>query len=237
MANLTNGLSTVGAVAVRVTRLNCDGTVVGEGDDNDAIAGYATCKFTEITLTPVVLDGDVIQQRNAGGVLCINVERDDEVTGYTLEIEQCDIDAEFQEIIGAVPSVITDGSGDTIGAELSGGTQSCSCSQGVSGCNNVVLEYWLPAYNCNAENGYIRYIVPSVRFSLGGNTLTFGNAANLSRFTGNARPNPDIDAAGPWADLPAGVTISGNAPVYFWEPTLPAGLDTETGTYLSKVAS
>lgn len=236
MANKTWGLSTVGAVAVRATRLNCDGTVVGEGDDNDVVAGYATCKFTEISLTPVVLEGDTIQQRTAGGVLCINVERDDEVTGYTLEIEQCDVDAEFAEIIGAAPAIVTDGSGDTIGAELAAGVLACSCSGGVAGCNNIVFEFWLPAYNCGAENGYVRYIIPSVRFSEGNNTKTFGNAANLTRFTGNARPNENIDAAGPWADLPAGVSLSGN-PLYFWEATLPAGLDTDTGGYISKVAS
>lgn len=236
MANQTWGLSTVGAVAVRATRLNCDGTVVGPGDANDTVAGYATCKMTEITLTPVVLEGDTIQQRNAAGVLCVNVERDDEVTGYTLEIEQCDVDAEFAEIIGAAPAIVTNAGGDTIGAELAGSVTSCSCGQGVAGCNNVVLEFWLPAYNCGSENGYVRYVIPSVRFTEGNNTKTFGNAANLTRFTGNARPNSNIDATGPWADLPAGVALSGN-PLYFWEATLPVGLDLETGGYISKASS
>lgn len=237
MANLTCGLSTVGAVAVRATRLNCDGTVVGPGDPNEAVAGYATCKFTELSLTPEVLEGDTIQQRNAAGQLCINVERPDTVTGYTLELEQCDIDAEFQEIIGAVETLITNAGGDTIGAELAGGTQSCACSTGDEACRNIVLEFWLQAYNCNAEAGYIRYVIPSVKLTPGGNTQTFGNAANLQRFSGVARPNPSIDAAGPWADLPAGVTLSGNAPVYFYEAVLPVGLDAETCGYLSKAAS
>ena len=73
MANLTCGLSTVGAVAVRAKRLNCDGTEVGELDAQAAVAGYVSCKFTEVTLTPVVIEGDTIQQNNADGKLCINV--------------------------------------------------------------------------------------------------------------------------------------------------------------------
>jgi hypothetical protein len=232
MANLTCGLSTVGAVAVRAKRLNCDGTEVGELDAQAAVAGYVSCKFTEVTLTPVVIEGDTIQQNNADGKLCINVERDDQITGYTIEIEQCDIDAEFQEILGAVESIITNAGGDTIGAELSGGTQTCSCGDATSACRDIVFEFWLRAYNCNEEAGFVRYIIPSVKFTPGGNTETFGNAATLRRFTGTAKPNTNISPTGPWSDLPAGVALTGNSPVYFYESALPAGVDADQCTYL-----
>ncbi len=234
MANQTCGLSGVGAVAVRVKRLNADGTPVGLGDTNANIAGYITCKFTEITLTPVVIEGDTIQQNNAAGALCINVERDDQITGYTMELEQCDADAEFQEIIGVTPSIITDVGGDTVGAELPGGTQTCSCDIAAAGTSdNVSIEWWVKAYNCNEEAGYFRYVVPSIKFTLGGNTLNFGNAASLPRFTGIARPNTSLGATGPWSDFPSGVTMTGNAPIYFFEQTLPAGVDTDQCTYVA----
>lgn len=234
MANFTSGLSGVGADAFRVRRLNCDGTVVDEPDDNADIVGYATCKMSEITLTPEVLEGEVIQQRNAGGRLCVNIERDDEVTGYTAEVEQCDLDAEFQEIIGAAAGRITTGSApDTIGVILPGGTQSCSCSGAAAECRDVVAEFWVPLYDCNELTGYARWVLPRIRFTLGTNTLTFGNAAILPRFTGKVKPNTSLPADGPWGDFPAGITgADGSAPFWFFEETLPAGLDTDTGTYI-----
>ena len=97
---------------------------------------------------------------------------------------------------------------------------------------DIVFEFWLRAYNCNEEAGFVRYIIPSVKFTPGGNTETFGNAATLRRFTGTAKPNTNISPTGPWGDLPAGVALTGNSPVYFYESALPAGVDADQCTYL-----
>lgn len=237
MANNTSNISGVGAVAVRATRLLADGTPVSAGDDDEDIAGYSTCKFTEITMTPVVVAGTDIQQQNAGGFLCINVSQDDQITGYDVELEQCDLDAEFREIIGATAGLIVDGEGDTIGAELPGGVQSCGCAGSEDGGHDIALEFWVQAYECNEKNGYYRYVIPSIRFSPSAQATSFGNAAVLARFAGTARPNQNIGATGPWDDTPTGVSLSGNSPVYFWESTLPAGLDATAGTYISAAAS
>jgi hypothetical protein len=233
VANLTSGVSGLGASFWRAKRLNCDGTVVDTLDDLCETAGYASCKFTEITRTPVVLEGETFQERTAGGQLCVNVETDPITTGYTYTLALCDVDYEAKEILGVVDTLIVNGTGDTIGAELKGGAASCACGS-TTVCRQVAFEFWVKAYRCSELVGYIRTVIPSITFTEGTDARTYSNSILLETFTGQARANTDIPATGPWADAPAGVALTGNAPAEFFEATIPAAVSdaAELGTYI-----
>lgn len=232
--NLTSGVSGLGAEFVRVRRLNCDGTVIVPADGAECeTAGYATCKFTEITVTPEVLEGETFQQNNGGGRLCVNVQRDDQTTGYTWELEQCDVDYEFKEILGVVDTLLVNSTGDTIGAEWKGGATSCDCGS-TTVCRNIALEFWVRAYRCSEAVGYIRHIIPLISFTQGTNTVTYGNAILLERFSGRSKPNTEIPTGGPWSDAPAGVVLTGNGPAEFFETAVPPFVvdAAEEGSYI-----
>ena len=234
MANETSGLSGLGVAAVRVKRLDCDGSPITEADDNCDVAGYVTCKFTQITRTPVVVEGETFTQANAAGIPCVNVTLDDTTTGYTYTFQQCDVDYELKEILGVVPSLLVDAQGDTVGAQLDGGSQSCGCSVGAAACRDIALEFWVKAWQCQEHVGYFRHLVPRIKFTEGTETSTFGNEILLQTFTGDSKPNSNMPATGPWGDIPAATVISGSSPSEFFEAALPGAVEDaiELGTYI-----
>lgn len=242
MANLTCGLSGVGASAIRVRRLNCDGTVVDIDDPQANVAGYVYCKFSEISLTPETQEGAQVLQNSAAGRPIVNIRRDPNLLGYNLSISAVDVDAEFEEIIGANEGLVTNDDGDTIGGILAGGTQSCDCAVGAASCRDVYLEWWVRGVRCNDEVGYLRYVAPRTRLTLAANPLTWGDATvTIKTFEGRVRPNTQISGAagGPWADFPDGsmTSYAGEGVVWFTETTLPPGVVVDDCTYISLLDS
>jgi len=234
VANETSGLTGLGVAAFRVKRLNCDGTPVDTGDDNCDVAGYAGCKITQITRTAIVVEGETFTQANAAGLPCVNVTLEDTTTGYTYTFQQCDVDYELKEILGVVPSLLVDAEGDTIGAQLDGGTQSCGCSVGDAACRDIALEYWLKAWRCSEQVGFFRHVVPRIKFTSGTETSTFGNEILLETFTGDSKPNSNMPVTGPWGDIPAATVVDGGSPSEFFEATLPGAVEDAVllGTYI-----
>lgn len=191
MANLTCGIGSLQACALRVTRLLADGSI----DAANAQGTYVTDAFIEFSYTPELADGDSFEQKSATGRVCKRATFPDQLTGLDVSLQLCDLDAELLEILGVFPAVIDDGT-DTIGAVFGGGTDT-TCASVIT--SPVALEVWTLAWSCNAQDGtnpYIRYTFPFLEWSLSADAYTITNDLAFITINGVARPNQNWPVTG-----------------------------------------
>lgn len=86
--------SSVAGMAIRVTKLAADGTLV-----TGPSASYVTKKFVSLGFTPEYESGDEFTTKAADGSVCASWKAPDTLKRVTLSIALCDPDPEFTQII------------------------------------------------------------------------------------------------------------------------------------------
>lgn len=108
----SKGYTAVKGRRVRVTRVDACGRPVF-GEDSQAVSkGFISAAWTANTI-----ESDEINQTNASGERCIYEPAEPELTGYTLEIQFCEVDPELFALVTG-QSVYYDGNGDAIGFSI-----------------------------------------------------------------------------------------------------------------------
>src|SRR4030095_3039512 len=86
--------SSVAGVAIRLTRLAADGSLV-----TGASASYVTKKFVSLGFTPEYETGDEFTTKAADGSVCVTWKAPDTLKRVTLSVALCDPDPEFSEMM------------------------------------------------------------------------------------------------------------------------------------------
>lgn len=202
MVNLTCGIGSLQACALRVTRLLSTGAI----DAGNMTGTYISDAFIEFSFTPDLAEGDEFEQKAATGIVCKKATFPDQLTGLDVSLTLCDTDAEVLEILGAVPAIIDTGgmAPDTIGAVFGGGSTG-TCGSGTT--SPVALEVWTKAWACNAQDGtnpYIRWTFPFTEWTLAADAFTVTNDFAFITVNGVARPNQLWPATGRTDDVSVG---------------------------------
>ncbi|UVG35124.1 major tail protein [Microbacterium phage Cece] len=86
--------SSIQGVAVRVTRLDANGTPLnGPGDS------YTTHAFMRVSFTPEYEEGDEITEKSANGAVCVSFKSPDTLKRITMEFAICDPDPELTSLL------------------------------------------------------------------------------------------------------------------------------------------
>lgn len=143
-----NAASVLGA-AIRVSRLNADGTLAG-----GASGSYVQTAFIRVSMTPEYEAGDEINQKGANGITCVTFKAPDTLKRVNLEVSICNPDPEFEEMIAG-------------GVILSEGAQTIGYAAPLVGedanPNGVALEVWSQAIvggKRASTNPYWHWVVP-----------------------------------------------------------------------------
>lgn len=144
--------SSIAGVAIRVSRLNADGTIA-TGDN----ASYVMESFISVSFTPEYEEGDEFVQKDANGRVCVSYKAPDTLKRVTLEVAICNPDPEFTEITSG-GSILSDDGDVSIGY--------AAPEIGVDATpNGVALEVWSRAIK-NGKNApanpYWHWIFPYV---------------------------------------------------------------------------
>jgi hypothetical protein len=151
MAQSSYAASVLGA-AVRVTRLNSDGTTA-----SGASASYVLNSFIRVSFTPEYEEGDEITEKTASGEVCVTFKAPDTLKRVNLELAICNPDPEFTEIVSG--GVLLSSGGESVGwaAPLIGAD---------ANPNGVSLEVWSKAVvngSVAGTNPYFRWVFPYVQ--------------------------------------------------------------------------
>ncbi len=153
--------SSVGGLAVRLTRLDAAGAlVVGPS------ASYVTKKFVSLGYTPEYEDGEEFTTKAADGSVCASWKTPKTLKRVTLSIALCDPDPEFSEMIAGGTLLAGSGAmaGKTVGWKMP--------LVGVDATpNGVAIEVWSFANVGGRATGpapYWHYVFPYAQMSLSG---------------------------------------------------------------------
>ena len=149
--------SSVAGMAIRLTRLSADGTlVVGPS------ASYVTKKFVSLGFTPEYETGDEFTTKAADGSVCVTWKAPDTLKRVTLSIALCNPDPEFTEMIAG-------------GTLLSSGGTSVGYKAPLVGVdatpNGVAIEVWSIANVAGRQasvNPYWQWVFPYAQMHLAG---------------------------------------------------------------------
>ena len=89
-----NYAASVQGAAIRVTRLNADGTLA-TGD----LDSYTTAAFMRLSFTPEYEDGEEITEKAANGTVCVSYKAPDRLKRVTMELAICEPDPELSALI------------------------------------------------------------------------------------------------------------------------------------------
>src|SRR3954465_15153236 len=149
--------ASVQGVAIRVTKLNVDGTL--DGDQS-----YFSKSFIRVSFTPEYEEGDEITEKNADGTICVTFKAPDTLKRVTMEIAVCDPDPVLSTILsGGILLVgdVTPAAGGTAVTEPLGWA-SAQTGEDVSG-DGVAVEVWSRAI-VNGKpanpNPYFHWVFP-----------------------------------------------------------------------------
>lgn len=206
MAN-NDCLPQVHACVMRVTDLDSNG-VPTPGADHI----YTTDALTILTMTPVYVDGEEIEERNACGTVCVNYRGDDSFKRLDVEITICAQDPRLVSKLGGGTVLSPTQSGDV--------TRGYSYpSIGAITGNGVSIEVWAKRIDdgdLHVDWPYAWWVLPKVK-NLRHGVRTFNNGAQLPVFSGQAYENPN------WFNGPTNDWPSASDRVAQWIPdrTLP----------------
>jgi len=185
--------ASIAGVALRVTRLNADGTTA-----TGAKSSYVMSSFISVSFTPEYEEGDEFTQKDANGVVCVDYKAPDTLKRVTLELAVCNPDPELTELI-AGGTVLTDGLDNVVGyaAPLVGTDPNP---------NGASLEVWSRAIQ-NGKNApvnpYFKWVFPYVVLTPSGDRV-IENGLMAQTFSGWGLGNAAFDdgPANDW-DFPA----------------------------------
>lgn len=183
--------SSVQGVALRVTRLNADGTPA-TGQD----AAYILNRFVTVTFTPEYTGGQTIDQQAANGTFTTNYQTPDVFQRVTLSMQISDPDPEFSEI-AAGGTIFTDPEApeDAIGWAPEDTGE-------IAVPNGVGLEVWSNAIEGGRRSAtlpFFYWLFPRV-YLHASNDKAFENAVLNWSFSGYGEGNPSFGAGvGDWA--------------------------------------
>jgi hypothetical protein len=199
--------SVLGA-AIRVSRLNADGSLAG-----GASGSYVQTAFIRVSMTPEYEAGDEINQKGANGITCVTFKAPDSLKRVNLEVSICNPDPEFEEMIAGGLILAEGGKSVGYAAPLVGED---------ANPNGVALEVWSQAIAGGkraSTNPYWHWVVPyaSLRPS-GDRVVENGLMANV--YSGFGLGNASF-GEGPTGDWPF---ISDRPYQYARTATAPVGL-------------
>lgn len=164
-------------VAIRVTKLNADGT-----PQAGPSGAYVTRSFISVTSTPEQEDGDEFTQKAADGSVCVTFKAPDTLKRVTLSIAICDPDPELTQLLVG-------------GTLLSSGGQSVGYAAPLVGTdpnpNGVAIEVWSRAIKNGkptSTNPYWQWLFPYAKMALSGDRV-IQNDILATEFTGWAVGN------------------------------------------------
>lgn len=200
-----NYAASVQGAAIRVTRLNADGTLA-TGD----LDSYTTSAFLRMSFTPEYEDGEEITEKAADGTVCVSYKAPDRLKRVTMEVAICEPDPEFTALIaGGV--LLTKNSSSAEALTVSSGsittgvaTLTVGASHGiVAGDNITVSGITSPA----GLNGIQRVT------AVGSTTVSYATTTSGSVTVGSGTVTKRSDASVGWAapaigDDPAGMGVA-----------------------------
>lgn len=145
--------ASVQGVAIRVTRLNANGTLSTTPGDS-----ITTTKFIRVSFTPEYEDGDEILEKAADGTICVSFKAPDVLKRVNLEIAICEPDPEITALLSG-GLLLTDADGLAIG------WSSALVGEDVSGYGCAV-EVWSRAIQSGKPSvlyPYFHWIFPYVK--------------------------------------------------------------------------
>lgn len=168
--------ASISGVALRITRLNTNGTLA-----TGASASYVTDAFMRVSFTPEIEEGDEVSEKNAQGLVCVSYKAPDTTKNVSIELAICEPDPELTWLMCG-GSLFTSG-GQVVGY---GGPQI-----GVdANPNGVAIEVWSYAIAQGARrptNPYYQWVFPSVKLVPSGDrVIENGSLANAFSGTGVA---------------------------------------------------
>lgn len=192
--------------AMRVTKLDGCGTPV-PGDDSTIVSDG----FISVALTANTEEGTTISVQNAAGKTCILDEPCPTFTGYSVEVQFCQVDpALFAMMAGQAP--VLDNTGAAVGFRMNSAVDACS--------SGFALELWsnVPAAACDAgaTQGQFGYML--VPFLRGGVLGDFTVANDAINFTLSGANSKDGNA---WGSGPYDVIDGGSGPDVLDDPLDP----------------
>ena len=212
--------ASVQGVAIRVTRLNANGTLSTTAGDS-----ITTTKFIRVSFTPEYEDGDEFTEKAADGTLCISFKAPDVLKRCNLEIAICEPDPEITALLSG-GLLLTDTGGLAVGwsAPLVG--------EDVSGYG-VAVEVWSRAIAGGKPSvlyPYFHWMFPYVKTRQSGDrVIENGMLANTFQGwgVGNMAFGKGPDGRWEWPqadDRPYSYSRSAWAPVgfqggYTWNPS------------------
>lgn len=141
--------SSIAGAAIRVTRLNSDGSLV-----TGASASYIMSAFISVSFTPEYEEGEEFTQKTASGGVCVSYKENDTLKRVALEVAVCNPDPEFTELVAG--GTILSTSGNTLGY--------ASPLAGVdANPNGVALEVWSKAIQNGKSatvNPFFKWVFP-----------------------------------------------------------------------------
>lgn len=182
--------ASIAGAAIRVTRLNADGTLI-----TSASGSYVMSTFISVSFTPEYEEGDEFTQKDANGGVCVTYKSPDTLKRVTLEVAICNPDPEFTELVSGGTILSTGGA--TVGwAAPEAGVD--------ANPNGVALEVWSKAIQSGKTaptNPYFHWVFPyAILRPSGDRVIEQGIMANT--FEGWALGNSGFgvgpSAAAPW---------------------------------------
>lgn len=185
----SNGYKAVRGRRIRATRVDACGRPV-YGEDSQVVSkGFISVAYTANTN-----DSDEINQPNAAGETCIFEPAQSSLTGYTVNIEFCEVDPELFSLVTG-QEVYLDANGDAVGFSV--GTDVDLEAQGFA------LELWAgaPAGDAcadeNAQGSYGYFLAPFLKGGILGD-LTIENGAVTFTITGATTRDGNQWGSGPY---------------------------------------
>lgn len=183
--------SIIGACAIRVSRLDADGTP----DFDNPTGAFALCGgITKFEHDFDTEKGKEIFEEDACGNACVIRKRPDRTKRATFKLTLCKPDYRFDEILGVAVALTS--AGDVVGKAVQA-AQGCG---GVTFGNGVALELWSEGWDCDsaADPAYVRAVLPQCFFTPNGYTRE--NGVSLPVYEGFSQVNDNF-GDGPFGDL------------------------------------
>lgn len=187
--------ASVQGVAVRITALDVDGTLLNTG-----LNSIVTSAFTRVSFTPEYEEGDEITEKGADGTVCVTYKAPDTLKRVNLEIAICEPDPEISRLLGG-GVLLADGSplsADGWASPLVGEDPTP---------NGVAVEVWSRAIQdgkAAADKPYFHWVFPYVKTRASGDrVIENGLLANTFEGfgVGNASFDTGIDDRWVWPDV------------------------------------
>lgn len=193
MPGQTKCLSLVKGRRIRVTKLDgCGRPVFGE-------CSQAVSKgFISVAFTANTLDTDEINVTNAAGERCVYEPAETSLTGYTLEIQFCEVDPELFSLVTGQPVTFDAGGTNVNGFDID--TQTSLTAGGFA------LELWAGAANTDAcategaQGAFGYLLIPFLKGGIVGD-FTVENGAVTFTLTGASTRDGNSWGFGPYNDI------------------------------------